>query len=274
MLTLLNFFDRKGFYSILSVWCSIMYFVRGKGLVSVRYLKEHRAYMFHVRQRWYLSVGPGWAYSFDYLLNTLKGTFCYFYLPKPGDTVIDLGAGLGEESVVFADLVGSSGRVFAIEANPPTCAALQHVVDKNALPQVTVLNLAVYGENTEVEIEDTGQNYLENTINKASQRPSFRVKARTLDSIVDEFGIEQIDLLKTNIEGAEQFLVQGMLGSLPRLKNACISCHDFRFYSNNESEFYKTKEKVVAFFKDNGFKVTFRNTGSGPIDDLVYASRY
>ena len=38
------------------------------------------------------------------------------YLPRAGDTVIDVGAGIGEEAVIFSRLVGESGRVISIEA--------------------------------------------------------------------------------------------------------------------------------------------------------------
>ena len=47
-------------------------------------------------------------------------TWYAFDQPMEGNTIIDVGAGIGEDAVVFSKLVGLSGRVVAIEAHPGT----------------------------------------------------------------------------------------------------------------------------------------------------------
>src|SRR5438132_1032546 len=42
--------------------------------------------------------------------------FLYQYLPRGGDTIVDLGAGTGWETLLFSRRVGASGRVISIEA--------------------------------------------------------------------------------------------------------------------------------------------------------------
>jgi hypothetical protein len=44
----------------------------------------------------------------------------YLYNPQPGDTIIDVGAGVGVDALSLALLVGNTGRIYSIEANPQT----------------------------------------------------------------------------------------------------------------------------------------------------------
>ncbi|HEV8512375.1 MAG TPA: FkbM family methyltransferase, partial [Cyclobacteriaceae bacterium] len=91
------------------------------------------------------------------------------------------------------------------------------------------------------------------------------------DQLVKENKIERIDFLKSNIEGAEQYLIEGMSESIGMIRNMCISCHDFRQVYHNHGEFYMTKEKVKSFLEANGFEVTVRQSGNRVIDDYLYA---
>ena len=54
-----------------------------------------------------------------------KRSYCLRYQPKPGDTVVDVGAGMGDDTLVFSRMVGPSGRVFSFEAHPDNLRCLQ-----------------------------------------------------------------------------------------------------------------------------------------------------
>ncbi|MGH2621859.1 MAG: FkbM family methyltransferase, partial [Anaerolineales bacterium] len=45
---------------------------------------------------------------------------------------------------------------------------------------------------------------------------TFKVSARPLDAILDEHGADQVDLLKMDIEGAEELALRGMRAGLAR----------------------------------------------------------
>lgn len=219
-----------------------------------------------------MSLGPGWANSFEYLYNALKGTYNYFYLPKQEDCVIDLGAGLGEETVIYALLVGERGYVHALEANPSTYAGLKYMCEENKFTWVVPHHLAIFNEDGNVTIEDDEENYLINTIHSKSQKKEgAQVVAKTLDTLVKEFNIARIDFLKSNIEGAERYLIEGMNDSIKIIRNLCISCHDFRHNSNHHGEFYVTKQLVVSFLKKHNFEILTRKTGNPVVDDYIYA---
>src|SRR5258706_4408264 len=103
-------FHNKGYYSLLSILSSIAYFLKGYGFVQARYHPEYRAYEYNVKKITYLSIGPGWAYSYDYLKKTLLELFCFEYVQKGVDCILFFGVWLREESLIFGHFVGVDGR--------------------------------------------------------------------------------------------------------------------------------------------------------------------
>lgn len=121
-----------------------------------------------------------------------------------------------------------------------------------------------------VEIDDT-ENSLANTIGSTCSVKSFQMKGQTLDDFVEQNNVKRIDLVKMNIEGAEQLVILGMKKSLPIINHMAISCHDF-LYLRGESEFFKTKEIVIRFLEENSFKIMTQKTNVNMVDDYVYAT--
>ncbi len=261
-----------GFRKLLSFLSRVAYRLKGFGYVRSTYHPAFRAYEYKVKGIVYMSLGPGWAYSFDYLKDALQATYGYYYTPQPGDCVVDIGAGLGEETVIYALLVGKKGSVHALEANPSTHAGLQYMCEQNKFTWVVTHHLAIYKEDGNVIIEDDEENYLINTIHPmANRKGASQVEAKTLDTLVKEYNITRIDLLKSNIEGAEQYLIEGMNHAIKIIRNICISCHDFRHNYHQHGEFYMTKQTVISFLEKHGFEIQTRNTGNRVVDDYIYA---
>ncbi len=269
---LLDFLHRKRFYLPLTWLGQMMYFIKGFGYVRSDYHPSFRAYERTVNNIVFLNPGPGWALSVDFLQKSLEATHNFQYMPKKGDCVLDLGAGLGEESILYAILVGPTGMVHAFEANPSSYKGLKYVCERNKFNWVKTHHVAIYKEDCEVSIEDNEDNYLTNTIHvQGSEKASKMVQGKALDSIILENGIKTVDFLKSNIEGAEQFLIQGMNKSVGKIRYLSISCHDFRHTYHGHGKFYVTKEKVRAFLESNNFEITERTTGNPAIDDYIYA---
>ena len=195
----------------------------------------------------------------------------YRYVPGPGDVVFDIGAGIGEETVIFSRLVGATGRVVSIEAHPRTFACLSKTVRRNRLTNVTLLNCAITSSDCEVAITDAGEHdHHVNTILEGA-RGSVAVRGRRLDDVADELGIRRIDLLKMNIEGAERLAIAGMEKSIRRTRFASISCHDF-IADGGGSEDTRTMATVKAFLEAHDFDVTRRASEARPwVRDCLYA---
>ncbi len=179
-----------------------------------------------------------------------------FRAPKPGDTVVDIGAGRGEDLIAFSEAVGPTGRVIAIEAHPRTFAVLEHFCRLNRLANVTPLNIAVMDAVGTVTISDT-EAWEENAVSRSDGRAGHVVSANSLGAICAEHAIPTIDFLKMNIEGAEQYALLGMKDVVDRIGTICVACHDFRADLGHGEEF-RTRDFVARFFANHGFTLNSR----------------
>jgi hypothetical protein len=71
-------------------------------------------------------------------------------------------------------------------------------------------------------------------------------------------GIERIDFLKMNIEGAERFALPGCREALGRARFACVAAHDFRA-ARGEGEEFRTLAFVREFLTGCGFELITRD---------------
>lgn len=192
------------------------------------------------------------------------------YVPRAGDTVIDVGAGIGEETVVFSKLVGETGRVISIEAHPDIFGCLRDTVGSSRLDNVTLVQCAVADEDGELSIS-TADCHVAGSVMEGGG--DIKVPARSLDSLAEELGLGDVAFMKMNIEGAEKLAMRGMSRLFPRLANACISCHDF-IADLGGSDDFRSKAEVRAALEAAGY--TIRTRPDDPecwVRDYLYASR-
>jgi FkbM family methyltransferase len=136
---------------------------------------------------------------------------------KPGMTVFDVGANLGYFSMVAGELVGRTGRIISVEPDPRVVEVLAKNVEANGFQNATVVRAAAYNSSGEVSLgcapatSWSGIDY---------KRPTTRiaVRALTLDSISDQLGLDRVDLVKIDVEGAETVVLEGMSDMLVRYR--------------------------------------------------------
>jgi FkbM family methyltransferase len=199
-------------------------------------------------------------------------TFCWQYQPLSQDTVLDVGAGIGEEAITFSRLVGSTGRVVSVEAQPSTYRRLILTCKLNRLDNVTAVHAAISDRSGEAHIEDAQ----DDTHIRAALRDEggVPVSGVTLDGLTSRLGIGEIALLKMNIEGAERFALRGAQETLRRTRHVAISCHDFRVDYGAEPKKVATLDEVRALIETQGFKVSMRPDDERPwIRFYVYGRR-
>lgn len=157
----------------------------------------------------YLIFTPQW---FDYR----ERRFIQNILSK-GDYVIDVGANIGAYTLIFADLVGSSGMVTAIEAEHENAKQLRHNVDINSMHWVNVLNLGVSDkkETLSLLLNSTGNagghSFYEQSDTK--HPPVQEVQCRPLSELIDNAKTPK--LIKLDIEGFEFRVLRKYFDDIP-----------------------------------------------------------
>ena len=197
--------------------------------------------------------------------------FLHSYHLRLGDVAIDGGAHTGWETLLFSELVGSSGRVVAIEAHPVTYKCLTEMCRRNHLANVVPLQCAVGDQAGIATITDFDNDRQQsNTI--AGGTGVIPVKLRTIDDIVSELGIKRVDLIKLNIEGTELNALSGARETLSITQHLAVSCHDFVAHEFGEN--MRTKAKVRSLLEKAGFRITDRpDHPRTVVRALLYADR-
>jgi FkbM family methyltransferase len=195
-----------------------------------------------------------------------RDVFLQEFTPAASNVVVDVGAGVGWELNLFSGLVGPSGRVYAIEADPDTFRWLVRRAELNGLGNVTPIHAALADEPGEVIISSEGW---DETHHLVAEGPGHRVQALRFDDLVDDRGITRVDFLKMNIEGAERSALTGMGRRVDLVRNVAISCHDF-LADHGGDDSMRTRAFVRRFLLDHGFEVIERR----PDDDREWVRSY
>jgi FkbM family methyltransferase len=205
--------------------------------------------------------------AYEWQLQDVHDTWLFRYEPQPGDVIVDVGAGIGSETFVFSRAVGPDGRVLAIEPHPQTFRVLHAQVVANKLANVELAQVAVTATPGPVYIEDR-ERHERNTISSewTEGRREDPVDGVPLDELGKRHGLERIDFLKMNIEGAEAAALDGMSEVIGVTRHVCIACHDFLGLP--------TRDRVTSFLRDRGFTVETRDTDERAfIRDHVHAHK-
>lgn len=172
---------------------------QGRGKFAC-YLREHMGSQIFFRG----------AYSQDALslLPSLLGADGVF---------LDIGANHGEFSVAAA-LACPKGRVIAVEPVTRNQRRLENNIRLNGFTHVAVVPIALGETTAELDIFDQSAPYVDGTVNEGlttlfahggRSTPVEKVSVRRLDDVYPEWGLERLDLVKLDIEGAELAALRG-----------------------------------------------------------------
>ena len=128
-----------------------------------------------------------------------------FDVRRPPQVIIDAGANVGMSTLFFANQFPSA-RIIAIEPEAQNFAMLASNVAP--YPNVTPFEGAVWGENAEIALFDPGVGHWGYLTRNADEdgKGVWRqtVRGFTIDRVMEVFGLDRIDVLKLDIEGAER----------------------------------------------------------------------
>jgi FkbM family methyltransferase len=138
---------------------------------------------------------------------------------RAGDTVVDVGANVGYDTLLAASLVGTEGRVVAIEASPSVHRRLTDNLTRNGPPkQVRTLLTAVAATPGTVTVYQGPPTNLGQTTTAAHLgRPAeAQVPAAPLVALLTKEEIAAARLIKIDVEGTEREIIAGLADDLHR----------------------------------------------------------
>lgn len=147
---------------------------------------------------------------------------------RPGMTVLDIGAHHGFYTLLASHKVGPRGRVIAFEPSPRERKFLLRHLSLNRCKNVSVESFALGSQEVEadfflVEGEETGCNSLRPpNVNEATR--ALGVLVRRLDDCLQRQGIQHVDFIKMDVEGAELEVLRGATELLRRRPRPVILC--------------------------------------------------
>lgn len=141
------------------------------------------------------------------------------------DVIIDAGANIGLASIYFSGRYPSA-KVYAIECENSNFQVLQRNVAP--YPNIVPIHAALWDQNGEIRIVDPGLGKW-GFMTTAEADPavwSTPILALTLESIMATHGIERIDILKIDIEGAELEVLKSSSTWIAKVDLIIAELHD------------------------------------------------
>ncbi len=157
-------------------------------------------------------------------------------LTRPGMTVLDIGGHVGYYTRLMSSLVGSSGRVITFEPHPRNMEVLRRNVASAS--NVTTLQVALAEREGTAVLHDylmmsaSGSLHYDESIRDVQraqiaegdiaprardfQPQEFTVRTARVDDLLAEQGIQRVDVVKMDIEGAELGALRGMQATIQR----------------------------------------------------------
>lgn len=127
-------------------------------------------------------------------------------LCKKAKNVLVGGAYWGDQALLVAQQIESFGRVHCFEANPETARFLEHNIAQNNIKNVEVLKYPLWDKD-DVAVSLFGDDSLESLEEVSSDDHSMRTM--TINTYCTNNGIERLDVLMLDIEGAELKALHG-----------------------------------------------------------------
>ncbi|MBR8827041.1 MAG: FkbM family methyltransferase [Gomphosphaeria aponina SAG 52.96 = DSM 107014] len=187
-------------------------------------------------------------------------TFYINYLCE-GMTVFDVGANIGELSLLFSRFVGKTGQVHAFEASQSTFEKLTTICTLANRSQIILNNKAVSDQEgiLKLHVYDDDHSGWNSLANRPLEKYGIKVtpmyieevKATTIDDYCTQNNILYIDLLKIDVEGAEY---QVLRGANNMLKNHQVKCCVFEF-GQTTFDMGNNPNDIENYLKQLGYSV-------------------
>ena len=219
------------------------------------------------------------SYRFVYFLGEYEGAISKLLgqIIKPGDICLDIGANIGWYTTLFQKLVGPSGEVHAFEPVPSIFEHLHRNVKLNEPPQNVRLNNFALGDvEKDVDLHIFSDLPSGHASISTFDKTNFEIhpsRMKTLDSYLSANSIEDVALVKMDIEGAELMMLKGASKlfeqkRLPvfEIEMALDTTRGFDYLPNDLIEYIDKKAEYNFFAIDERYSNLKQINGFAPTD--------
>jgi FkbM family methyltransferase len=196
-----------------------------------------------------------WRWRLEFLLgwNELESVGWCRRLVRPGMTVVDAGAHIGYYTRLFAELVGPAGRVLAVEPERENYSLLLRNIPSGTHEYVEAVDVALSDEEGEATLYVAAGHSIHSLVHgymPADEAVSVRVT--TLDRLLEDRGIERVDFVKIDVEGAEPRVLAGMMRTIARSPGLAmiVECNPDAIHTAGGSP-----DAFVGSLRASGFRV-------------------
>jgi len=144
---------------------------------------------------------------------------------KPGMTVLDIGANIGEYTIIASSLVGDSGKVVSFEPEPENYKLLSKNIKHNKRNNVQAFQYGLADKESKGVLYLSSDNKGKHSMAKLDgENNSIQVSIKTADQVLSNLKIEKVDIIKIDIEGAEALALKGMTNVLEKSSPCILFC--------------------------------------------------
>jgi FkbM family methyltransferase len=167
-------------------------------------------------------------------------------LLRPGMTVVDAGANIGYLSVHASKLVGPTGRVVCVEADPSNVSILRANLWRNGCRNTTILPVAAWSERAELNLSVIPEGGACTHVSAGPPQEST-IAAYRLDELIDG----RVDYLKVDCEGTDHLVLSGATGLFRRNPRLIATVE---FVPDHASHTGHTPGDILATYREMGVK--------------------
>jgi FkbM family methyltransferase len=172
----------------------------------------------------------------------------------PGMTFVDIGAHVGYYTVLAARRVSPGGLVFAFEPSPRNYELLLANVWRNELTNVVCFPWAVSDHMGFLDLFLDERNTGDNRLFQGDRGPGVRVRAVALDTLPSIR--PPIDVVKIDVQGAEEAVIEGMKHLLSRSPNARITLEYWPF---GLRALGRDERRALEYYRSLGYRLRVQN---------------
>ena len=177
---------------------------------------------------------------------------------KEGDIVIDVGANIGYYTLIFAQLVGKKGKVFAFEPEPKNFEILRKNIEINNYDNVIAEQKIISDKCGKMKLYVSDSDIVGHRIQQMGNSKKFvEVESVTLDEYMKKLNLEEkINFIKIDVEGAEPKVLEGSKNILEKNDNLKI----FTEFNREVIKKYNSKpEDMLLLLIKNNFQFFLPN---------------